>query len=390
MSILTSLEERQAPSPAPAIPPLPPSARMPAGRAIAVLFLTFAIASLLCAESLHKLAEEQPFGARRDLALDVTDPLVRVSRFLSLDRPRQWLAGASGHDDLREPEVALPTPSTVPPPAPTSTAPREDATATTASTTSTATTVAAPPTTLVPERRVPTPEQPLRVLLAGDSLIGNVSDQFASLVRNDPRIQITSDVRVSSGLARPDYFNWPVELTTMLQAQAADVVVLLFGANDDQDMIEANGTRAAIGTDEWRAEYQRRVAQMMDVAAAGGRTVVWLAMPAVAPARLNAAKDVMNDLAHLEASVRPTVHVVDTAPLLAPPGGGYADFLTLPDGNVVKVRENDGVHLTHTGCDLVTPSILGAFAVEWHLVPDPSPPTTTPPPAPPSTTAPPP
>jgi hypothetical protein len=366
----------------PPAPRGPEPARMPAGRAILVLFLTLLLAGLLSSADVLRVAREQPFGTRRDLALDVARPLARTAAFLSLDRPRQWLESATneGADDKLD-DVALPPPSTVPAPAPPSTTP----------TASTTVTTIPPTTTTLPERRVPTPDAPVKVLFAGDSLAGNMSDEFIRLVRDDPRVDVTTDVHVSTGLARPDVLNWPAQLATLIDARQPDVVMLMIGANDDQTMVTASGHHVVPGTDEWRAEYELRVAQMMDIASAGGRTVVWVELPIVAPDRLNQVKDVVDGVVETEAAARPTVRVVNSAPLLAGPDGGYTDFLTDSNGLPVKVREHDGVHITHAGCDFVTPAILSAFAADWHLDTPWEPPTTTTtttPPLPPPTSGP--
>ena len=65
-----------------------------------------------------------------------------------------------------------------------------------------------------------------------------------------------------------------------------------------------------------------------------------------------------------------------------------------PGGAPVRVRADDGVHISIPGGELVAPKLLEAFAVERHLAaPPPPPPTTTVPPttrpASPTTTAPP-
>src|SRR3954468_19517920 len=86
-----------------------------AGRGIAILFLGLLLGALLQAEGLRKQAQIQPAGFQRDLALDVTRPLVSVSRALHLTTPRHELQVAIGreHEDQIDTQVHL----TLPPPA---------------------------------------------------------------------------------------------------------------------------------------------------------------------------------------------------------------------------------------------------------------------------------
>lgn len=343
-----------------------------AARAIATILLALGFGALLCADSLVAIAERQPFGTTRDVALGIAEPIQSVADALAIDRPRAWLARLAGTDDLPTSAAGqdLDVPSATTEPS------RPADTGTTAAT--------LPPTsttTTLPPRRVPTAEAPLRVAMFGDSLMGQLSLGFGRLVRDDPRVHVDADYRVSTGLARPDVLDWPAYLQQRVAELNPEVVFLAFGGNDDQDMQLADGTRVRIHTPEWRAEYARRVGLAMDVAAQGDRTVVWIGLPAERPERLNTVKDVMNEVAREQAALRPRVVFVDLAAVLTP-DGAYRDDHIAPDGTVTRVRERDGVHLTARGGDVVAPALYGAIATEWNLVAPP------PPPAPPATEAP--
>lgn len=325
--------------------------QMSAARTIALVLVALATAALLDAGNLVRLAEQQPYGLRRDLALRIMGPVERVSELLALDRPRRGLAAAVGRT-----------------PAPHSAEFASGASgnqgAPQASPASTAPTTA--PTTTLPPRRLPSPEDPLRLWMGGDSMMGNVSQAVSRLVASDPRISLHTDVRVATGLARPDVLDWPALLAQDLAVSNAEVVVLFYGANDDQDM-HADGQRVIFGTEPWKAEYARRVGVMLDIAVATGRTAVWIGVPVVKPPRLNAGKDLMNDAARAEAAKRPGVVFIDTSPLYAGADGGYSIDLATADGSIVRVRTRDGVHLTHSGADRLAPLIVDSFAADRRL-----------------------
>src|SRR5712691_7845708 len=71
----------------------------PAGRGILILLSALSLAALLDAEGLRKQAQIQQPGFERRLALDVTRPLLRVSRALHLTTPRHELQVAIGRAD---------------------------------------------------------------------------------------------------------------------------------------------------------------------------------------------------------------------------------------------------------------------------------------------------
>ena len=320
----------------------------PTKRVIATTLLSLALASLLGAPSLELVAKRQGYGTGRDIALHITEPLASLSHSLYLDRPREWLASATGHED--PPTAAEFT-------APPTTAPQ---------TTTTTTTATVPPTTAVP-RRVPTKESPLKIWMGGDSLIGPITNVMRRYIPNDP-VSFTVDIQVATGLARPDVFEWTSELSKHMRDINPDVVILSFGGNDDQPMHTPDGGFARIYTPEWQVEYARRVGIMMDIALGGGsRTVIWLGLPVERPEQLNTMKDKMNAAAVAEAAKRQHVLFADLGKLVNGPGGAYADDLVYPGGEVVHSRERDGVHLTDAGAALVVPTIFEMFAHEWHL-----------------------
>src|SRR5690348_4027035 len=86
-----------------------------AARGTVVLLTALSLAALLDAEGLRKQAQIQQPGFGRRVALDVTRPLVGVSRALHLTTPRHELQVAIGrqHEDQIDSRVHL----TLPPPA---------------------------------------------------------------------------------------------------------------------------------------------------------------------------------------------------------------------------------------------------------------------------------
>ena len=321
---------------------------MPAGRAIATLLLALLVASLLGADSLERVAERQPYGASRDVALFITKPMRSVSHALFLDRPREWIADVANRDEQPVASVLLPAASVAP--------------TTTLASSGPSTTAPPPP---IPRKRTPTAAHPLRVLFAGDSLVGNISQGVAKFIGDDARIDLHTDVQVGTGLARPDILDWGAELTQQLKRIGPDVVFLAFGGNDDQPLKDPTGQVHSLFTDGWAKEYARRVAAVMDLASAGGqRTVVWIGMPTERPERLNQAKDTFNDAARRNAAQRVDVHFAD---LLAFFGPAYSDTYTRPDGSVITARDTDGVHLTHDGANLLAPMLWQPIIPEYHL-----------------------
>ncbi len=308
--------------------------------------------SLLASGSFVKAARGQRDSWHRDLAIDAAGAIDRVSNFLSLNRPLDWINGELGRRD-QEPDIEFPPTTVLLTPAVT--------------------------TTTIPPR-VPTLEDPLRIRAFGDSQGYNIGYVLKSATADDPLLRSDFDAKVSTGLARPDFYNWPARLQESLTREDADVVVIMVGANDDQTLRAVNGAPVAdYGTPEWEAEYRRRVAGVMDLLDNGRRSIIWIGEPRVARPKLDAALDLMNRIINEEAAKRPWVSVVDTWKLLSGPNGEYVDYYTPPGKAAVRCRRSDGVHLTMDCVEIVVARVLEAIRSRYPAL---TPTTTTTPPAP--------
>lgn len=340
----------------------PDRRRVPAGQAIVTMVVALLLAALVDADGLVEVAERQPFGPSRDVALALARPLQRIADVTRLNRPARWLTDATSED---QPELATPVtlaPTTTTTAAPTTTAPPGEGRPRPTEPPPPSTT-----TTTDPPRRRPTAEQPLRVWMAGDSLMGNLATAVGRMVSGDPRYDLRVRFEVATGLARPDVLDWPAAVAAEVQENDPEVVILLFGGNDDQDM-QADGRYLSFATPEWQAEYRHRVALTMDQAAQGGRTVIWVGLPYTDRERLNQAITIFNEIARTEAGKRDNVRFFDVVPALTPTGA-FEEHRPDPDGGTLRARERDGVHVTLDGWSLVSPLLLATVAEEYHLLP---------------------
>jgi hypothetical protein len=351
---------------------------MPAGKVLAAGLVCFLVWTLLEASSLERSTRAAPLGARRSAALLVLEPLASVSRATGLDRVANAVGSVLGQGSggapptllAAPPGAASPSPSgpavvhTTPPPpstfpTPSASAPR-DAPAPTSFFTP------EPPPPPAPAVRTPTAADPLRILVVGDSLGIDVGNGMARVLESKGPFVVSVDGTISTGLARPDYFDWPARLQADLGQVRPDIVVVMLGANDPQDMTTADG-RVVVGTQVWTDEYLRRVGAFMDEAMAGGAGLVWVGNPVMRSTGLSNAMRTLNELYRAEAAQRPTVLYVDTWRLLSTRPGRYDAYLPNGSGDQQLVREPDGIHITPTGSDRMAGVILRLMRQVWRL-----------------------
>lgn len=320
----------------------PPRRTQAVGRIWVAMAVGLLVGSLLNAQGIEKTALGQPVGWRRDLATFFAEPLADVSHALFLDRPRaalQELIGRSGDDDV---DLTLPSPTL-----------RD---------------LPVPPTP--PPKVAYSPERQLALYVAGDSLSVTPGESVINQALATGVIGLVGPVdgHVSTGLARPEVFNWPAYLAEILPPANVGALVLTLGSNDDQTLTGEGGV-GPIGSPEWETEYRRRVGGLMDQVTAGGTTLFWVGIPQMRNTeRFETRYRLINDIVRSEAAKRPgKVVFVDAEAALSPFGGGYADYLENPDGTVVQVRTGDGIHFTRAGADRIAEAVMAAMRDTFDL-----------------------
>ena len=86
-----------------------------------------------------------------------------------------------------------------------------------------------------------TAAKPLRLYIAGDSMDQVFGSSLVNLSEATGLVKAKNDYKVSSGLSRPDFFDWPQRLVDQIVDYKPDAVAVLFGANDGQDVLSPDG-----------------------------------------------------------------------------------------------------------------------------------------------------
>ncbi|MBA3398494.1 MAG: DUF459 domain-containing protein [Acidimicrobiia bacterium] len=216
---------------------------------------------------------------------------------------------------------------------------------------------------------VPTAESPARVYIAGDSDAGTFGPYLQELLDDVPEAETQLDYKVSSGLSRPDFFDWPARFAEAVPAYDPDIVIVTFGGNDAQGLTE--GPQGAspdfvIGGPvddqaDWEEEYGRRVGEVMDLLSADGRTLIWVGIPNHRTPVVSERMEVQDQVVRAQAGDRPDVVFIDTWERFSGRNGGFAQYVVDPrDGEGKSVRSGDGFHLNEVGAEILALDIATA------------------------------
>lgn len=323
---------------------------MAAGHVIVVVVIALLGGGVLNAQALTDAAASQPFGWKRTAAVIAATPFRGIAGITSLDRPHAVLsrasAGALGEaqpapEPAPEPEVVVSEP---PAPPAASEQPTEEPTA----------------------RGAPTRRDPLRVWVGGDSLTSEFGPALSDRLARTQRAEATVEYRFSTGLARPDFYNWPARLRQIVAKSDPDVFVVMFGANDGQN-IAVEGTVLEFGTDEWAREYAGRVRTVLDTLTGDGRSVYWVGQPVMADPDFDRKMQLLNRIYRDESRDHERAHYMDSRELFVGEDGLFAAYLDDPNGTSTLMRQQDGVHFTRAGGERLTTVVFDAIDEEWGI-----------------------
>jgi hypothetical protein len=217
----------------------------------------------------------------------------------------------------------------------------------------------------------PPPTATKFVYVLGDSLAISAADGMVEDLQTKPDIGVIDRARDASGLVRDDYFDWtkaarelaptrepPKEpakdakdakpaASSPAAKEKVDVVVVMLGINDMQAMKDG-ATYVDPLTDRWKALYAQRIQAVVAPLRAAKLPVVWVGLPPMRSEKFNAQMIALNQMFKDNAE-RAGAKFIDIFDDFADQSGGFDAFGPNVEGQKVKLRGSDGIHLTPAG-----------------------------------------
>jgi hypothetical protein len=324
---------------------------MPAGRVFVVMLVCLLLWAFLFAPTMKRAAEASPDGARRSAALALLTPFVAISDALQITDVTDAVEQALGRDPDEAPGGGI-----VVPPEPIPSQPGDGSGQ------------GGGDVHIKGPIRKPTRTNKLRVVVIGDSLAAGLG-VYVERVMKPSLVRVSRQGRISTGLARPDYFDWPEAASEIVDNFRPDLVIVMLGENDNQSLRNAAGREETpVGTFDWPRAYGERVEDFMRLATSKGARVVWVGLPIVSDRGRWGIVENQNDVFESAANVVDDVTYLDTWDLFAAPDGGYSAYHR-DDGTVQLIRESDGLHFNAIGYELLARAVLDAAQQEFDLTP---------------------
>ncbi|MEG3847454.1 DUF459 domain-containing protein [Microcoleus sp. herbarium19] len=207
-----------------------------------------------------------------------------------------------------------------------------------------------------------------KFLFIGDSVMFDLGTQLQYSLKEKYNIADTKiDYKVSSGLNRIDYYDWYARTSKIIKDYRPDVVIVLFGGNDTQDITDSQGKYRAILTPEWQQTYQERVqkyAKLLDSSSV--RKVYWVGQSISNKSSYIKAFPIMNDIYKTASKSSSKIEFISTWERFAE-AGKFVPLVADKSGKRGYVKVNDGVHFTSHGAQIISDLILDEMAKDKIL-----------------------
>lgn len=180
-------------------------------------------------------------------------------------------------------------------------------------------------------------------LLIGDSMMGGAVGYYLSdSLKAEGADRVIIDFHTSSGLCRPDFYNWKERVDELLYSKSFDVVFIFIGANDNQAIHNYGEGWLRRHSGSWYEEYHNRVGKMMDGFLQEADLVYWIGLPKMMDPNFDDGIVIINEIYEQEALSREKVVYIPSY-----------DVFANPSYNLNSLRTEDGCHFTGEGAKLL-------------------------------------
>lgn len=187
-----------------------------------------------------------------------------------------------------------------------------------------------------------------RVQVYGDTLAEGLQAGLADALSTEPRLQLQRRSRPLQGLLRGEFEDELKAIEAEVGRETPNIAVILLGLNDRVPLRAPNGRRFAVGADEWRGEYGRRLDKLMRLFRGKSVAVYWVGLP------IMRRQDIADDAQMMGGVVRERAlangaRFLDVLPSFANVDGTFTTYGPDVTGKNRMLRDQDGVHFTAAG-----------------------------------------
>ncbi|HEY9704546.1 MAG TPA: DUF459 domain-containing protein, partial [Allocoleopsis sp.] len=191
-------------------------------------------------------------------------------------------------------------------------------------------------------------------LFMGDSIMEYVGNAIESKLKTSYNIKASKiDFKISSGLNRRDFYDWYRRTPKLMECYNPDIVVIMFGGNDYQNIKDDDGKSISIFSPEWKEVYRKRVekyAQLVTLSTV--KKVYWIGQPISSKSQYNKSFPILNAIYEDVSKEYPQIKFINTWESFTI-NGKYSLIMSDRSGKKGKVRTKDALHITAHGSNIL-------------------------------------
>ena len=203
------------------------------------------------------------------------------------------------------------------------------------------------------------------VLEIGDSLGNDLGWGIARELGHDHALRLVQADKSSSGLLTPWFYDWAQKEKVLLAQYKPQLVIITFGANDEQNL-KVDGQVLAFGSAPWVKAYTGIVTKMATAATKSGAYVLWIGMPIMQPNGYRQGMVLLNSVFEKVSTTVPGMTFLPTWELFANSKGQFTDAARV--NNIPSLlREPDGIHFSYVGENVFATYVTRSIGNVYHV-----------------------
>lgn len=204
------------------------------------------------------------------------------------------------------------------------------------------------------------------ILFIGDSMLktGLNLTIKKQLQKKLPDYKIQIQAEIGTGLARPEVYSWLSQLEKYKNRKIHTLVILL-GTNDGQAFIE-NKKVFRFASESWDEKYSGRVKELANLGCEIADHVYWIGQLPMRDDKLNRKMQHINSVIEKSLNQHGCATWVDSRQWLSGENGQFVAFQNELIEKALtnkRIRQEDGIHLTLQGADIVSKKIIQVMQV---------------------------
>ncbi|NJO22632.1 MAG: DUF459 domain-containing protein [Sphingomonadales bacterium] len=188
-----------------------------------------------------------------------------------------------------------------------------------------------------------------RLQVFGDSIAEGLLSGIVETFAGDTRLQVQRSRHALGGILRNEFIDEVQTIDSNLSRTPMHIVLVMVGLYDRYPWRPQGGNRRVpVGSDEWKAEYARRVDRLMKIFKARNAALYWVGLPIMRRPEFSDDAQMINEIVRERAYVNGQ-KFIDLFSQFADEKGVFNAYGPEIDGKIRLLREADGIHFTQVG-----------------------------------------